>query len=141
MRISVILFGVLVFSAMIIGLGNFYGDVGLQYGQNTSANMLTRYNQSSYVSGYAGEINNQLNDSNSDLNKFRLSALGELITTSFFTLAKSFYTATTSLTGAITSINSYDEMKVPAWAIGLLVTTVMLIISFAIINAIWRKEF
>jgi hypothetical protein len=141
MRISIVIIGLLFFSAIIMGLGQFYTDFGDQYLIVHNDTYVSIYESTAgYTAGFANQTYDEFNNSEGGFSQFKVDNFGQLIVTSFFTLAKSFTGSVSTLTGAITSINQYDQAKIPTWAIGLLMSGIMLLISFAIMNAVWRKE-
>jgi hypothetical protein len=141
MRISIIIIGLLFFSAVIMGMGQFYTDFGDTYLVEHNDTYLSVYNTSAgYVHGFANQSYNEFNNSEGGFSKFSVDNFGQLIVTSFFTLAKSFTGSVTALTGAIVSVGQYEQVQIPSWAIALLMSGILLIISFAIMNAVWKKE-
>lgn len=142
MRISIIIIGLLFFSAVIMGMGQFYTDFGDTYLIEHNDTYVSVYGQTSgYASGFANETYNEFNNTEGGLSKFKVDSFGQLIVTSFFTLGKSFMGSVTAVTGAIFSVQQYDQAQIPTWAIGLLMSGILLMISFAVMNALWRKEF
>jgi hypothetical protein len=137
MRLGSLMIGLLFFSAIVIGVGGFYSEIGESYGVGTSN--LAGHNQSAYAQSVSTNTLKELN-STTGLGQFTITSFGLFVFSSFYTIMGSFITSITAFLSAILSITTLTGFVVPSWAIGLLVTGATLSIVFLIINTVWSKQ-
>lgn len=137
MRISTILFGLLFFSAVVAGFGGFIVEMNTEYGLDM--NDTGQQSQASYVGTYSDNMYAEMNDTEGGLGQYEISGIGDIIVTSFYTLAKSFIGGIDAMQNAVLGIGQY--LNVPSWIFGIVLSGITLLVIFAIVNAIWKKEF
>lgn len=136
-KVSTIIFALLVFTAILIGAGSFYGDLSDNYNQTGNDNM-SSYSSQTFLSSMSSTSEQELNATDGGLASMTFSDLGILVFTAPINILKSFVSSTNTL---INTFISLEALGLPTWAVDLVIIAVPLIVAFAIINAIWKKEF
>lgn len=136
MKVSTIIFSMLVFSAVLIGAGTFYTDLDSNYSVGADYNM-TSYSQQTYISNFADSAEGNVTASEGGLAQISLSDLGFLIFKAPYEILKGFIGSINALTSAF---NGLTGMGLPNWVIPSALSFISLIVIIALINAIWKKE-
>ena len=137
MKLGALLVGLLFFSAIVIGVGSFYSEIGSYYGVGTTD--LAKHNQSAYASSMTRSISNELN-STTGLGQFTITSFGLFVFASFYTIMGTFVSSISAFLNAILSITTIGGLVVPSWAVGLLITGATVTILITIINTVWSKQ-
>ena len=128
----------LLFSLIVVGTGAFYSDMSTEYSINDSDNRST-YSQRTFITSFADDAEGEVKTDSGGLTQLTWSDLGVLVFTAPIKILSSFLDSINSLTGAFQSLVS--DMGLPAWILPFIMAFISLIVVFAIINAVWKKEF
>lgn len=137
-KVSTVIFGLMIFTMIIIGGTTFYSGLTDSYNQTDNVSRINgSYINSSYFSATADNINTELNADDGGLNQISIADLGVLIFKAPYTILKSFMGSINTLMSAGESV---AELGVPTWVFPFIYSGISIMIGLVIINAIWKKE-
>jgi len=132
MRMEPLLIGLLIFSVVILGLGTFYDEVGTGY--NVTTEDISRYSQGEYVRDYGEFMQNESADLETKPTDF------VFLIRMPYTIAKQFVQSTGHFINATTSFTEMEELGMPFWVSTTIVSLIFIIVTFALLRAIWEKR-
>jgi len=123
---------------IIVGAGAFYADLSSEY-NSTGNNNMSSYSQQTFVGNIADTAETETTSDSGGLTQLTFSDLGILVFTAPFKILSSFLDSINALTNAFQTLVS--DIGLPSWILPFIMSFISLIVIFAIINAIWKKEF
>jgi hypothetical protein len=136
MNLSNILIALFVFSGVVLGLGGFYSDMSSQYNQTNTFNQ-TASAWTSDTDTIAVAMNNSINTEGGLLSL--VWSYGELIFKAPLYIGKAFLNTGATLLRGLNQASGY--IGLPSWAIALIFSAIGCITIFAVIRAVWNKEY
>jgi len=137
-KVSTIIFALLIFSMVLVGTGAFYSDISDSYNQTNNNMSDYSYESRTFVSDIAETSETELNSTDGGLASITFSTLGDLVFSAPINILKAFSSGVNAMSS---TINSLGVLGLPTWAIEFFLAGFSIVVAFAIINAIWKKEF
>ena len=132
MRIEPLIIALVLFSGVVLGMGAFYDGVGEGY--NVTTEDIAQYSQAEYGRSYSNEIQDEAGELETKPTDF------VFLIRMPYVIAKSFVSSIGHFTEATTSITEMEELGLPMWVGATIITIIGIVVTMALLRAIWEKR-